>query len=417
MQTTGNKEIIENIFRHEYGKMIAVLVNKYGPSHLDKIEDAVQNALLKAMQVWGYQDTPQKPTAWLIRVANNSLIDMFRKEKYMQEDTGDTGNSENMAEPEEMVMENRINDDQLKMIFACCHPSISEEYQLILSLKLIGGFSNKEIAKALLKKEDTVAKSFTRAKKMLKSKVKTLDTPIEIGLTSRLNVVLKVIYLLFSEGYAASTGEVMLKKDICLEAIRLALLLSRNKYCNKAEVQALIALMCFHTSRFEARLDKEMEAVDLEHQDRSKYDKDLIRFGIDHLETATEMGQTPSPYHLQAAVSYEHCIAPDFEKTNWENILHLYNLQLQYQYSPVIELNRIVPLAKVKGPETALKELQKYQKTDHFRETALFYAIKADIFRMLEDKNKMKTALEKAVALTKNTVEKKYFLKKRKGIL
>ena len=201
MGNSENNVVIENIFRHEYGKIIAVLINKYGSHHLEKIEDAVQDALLKAMQVWGYKSTPEKPTAWLFRVANNNLIDLFRKQnkEYAYDFKTVVSEIDDVIISKEMTLEDHINDSQLKMIFACCHPSISVEYQLILSLKLIGGFSNKEIAKALLKKEDTVAKSFTRAKKMLKDKIKTLEIPIEIGLTSRLNIVLKVIYLLFSE--------------------------------------------------------------------------------------------------------------------------------------------------------------------------------------------------------------------------
>jgi RNA polymerase sigma-70 factor (ECF subfamily) len=156
---------------------------------------------------------------------------------------------------EEVDLQNKIQDSQLKMIFACCNPALSKEYQLILSLKLIGGFSNKEISRALLKKEDTVAKSFTRAKQRFKDKIKTLDIPIEMGLASRISLVLKVIYLLFTEGYTASTGEVMVKRDICYEAIRLALLMTENESTNVSEVHALIALMCFHTSRFDARVD------------------------------------------------------------------------------------------------------------------------------------------------------------------
>ncbi len=271
MKFDKTKVAIEKVFRHEYGKIVAILIHKFGPSQVEKIEDAVQEALIKAMQVWPYKEIPNRPTAWLLKVAANNFIDTVRKDKkvMVHEDIGefikeinDTG--------ENLSLDNEINDSQLKMIFACCHPSISQEYQIILSLKLIGGFSNKEIAKALLKKEEAIAKSFTRAKKKLKKNINNLEIPVELGLRSRVNIVLKVIYLLFSEGYSTTNGESLIKKDICFEAIRLALLLSKNKYCNLPDVNALIALMCFHASRFEARLDENNEIVDLENHDRTK---------------------------------------------------------------------------------------------------------------------------------------------------
>ena len=297
MQSTNQHNTLDHIFRHEYGKIIAILVHKFGPQNLEKIEDVVQDAFLKAMQVWGYQEVPKNPTAWLLRVANNGLIDVFRKDKKMQEHDDVLQLLKRFSsQQEEVELQNRIQDSQLKMIFACCNPALSQEYQLILSLKLIGGFSNKEISRALLKKEDTVAKSFTRAKQRFKDKIKTLDIPIEMGLISRINLVLKVIYLLFTEGYTASTGEVMVKRDICYEAIRLALLMTENESTDISEVHALIALMCFHTSRFDARADEKGDLIDLEHQDRSKYDQGLIRSGMRHFQMA------------QSKTAQNHCI-------------------------------------------------------------------------------------------------------------
>ena len=204
---------MDHIFRHEYGKMIAMLVHKFGPSQIQNIEDAVHEALIKAMQLWPYKGTPKNTTGWLLRVATNKLIDGIRKDKNLtfSEDVRTFLNKVN-SKTEKIQLNNAIEDSQLKMIFACCHPSISQEYQIILSLKLIGGFSNKEIAKALLKKEETVAKGFTRAKKKLSNNIASLKIPIELGLRSRLNIVLKIIYLLFSEGYSATEGEVLIKK-------------------------------------------------------------------------------------------------------------------------------------------------------------------------------------------------------------
>ncbi|MEX0288752.1 MAG: RNA polymerase sigma factor [Flavobacteriaceae bacterium] len=404
------KEIVENVFRYEYGKILAILVNRFGPAHLEKIEDAVQDALLKAMQIWGYQNVPDKPTSWLLRVAGNSLIDTLRRDKKMIKE-GEFS-KEMKSNPKEIALENSISDSQLKMIFACCHPALSVEYQIILSLKLIGGFGNKEIARVLLKKEEAVAKSFTRAKRKLKEEISTLDIPIEIGLQSRLFVVIRVIYLLFSEGYAPSSGDVAIKKDVCFEAIRLAMLLHENEYCRHPNLEALIALMCFHVSRFDARLDDQMEIVDLEHQDRSKYNKELIQIGIKHLEKSGTKAQQPSNYHLEAAVSYYHCVASSFQKTDWKSILHLYNLQLERQYSPVVELNRIIPYYKVYGPEKALKKLEQYKVSPHFKDSKLYYAIWAELLTQTGSFKKAEEALRAAIDLTNNELEKKHWTKK-----
>ena len=413
----GQRKIIENLFRVEYGKMVAVLLNKFGPSHLEYVEDAVQDALLKAMQVWGYQELPKNPTAWLLRVAGNSLIDRLRREQKVSLKGNNMDLSRDQKELQgEIFLSNSISDSQLKMIFACCHPSLSKDYQIILSLKLIGGFGNTEIAAALLKKEEAIAKSFTRAKKQLKSKITTLQIPLEMGLQSRLTVVLKVIYLLFAEGYSPNSGAYIVKKDICLEAIRLALLLLENKYCDVPNVHALIALMCFHTSRFEARVDENHELVDLEHQDRKKYDKDLIQIGIQHLERASIDVHSPSSYHMEAAVSYYHCIATTFDKTDWKSILHLYDLQLKKQFSPIVRLNRIVPLYKVHGAEVALKEIRQFEESPYAIRNALFYALLATLLIDLGKQGEAGESLDRAMALSKNELEKKHLLKKRKAL-
>ena len=408
------KEIVENVFRYEYGKIMAILVNRFGPIHLEKIEDAVQDALLKAMQVWGYKNVPDKPTSWLLRVAGNSLIDTLRRDKKMIKEEGYY--SEMKSIPKEIALENTISDSQLKMIFACCHPALTVEYQIILSLKLIGGFSNKEIARVLLKKEEAVAKSFTRAKRKLKEEISSLDIPIEIGLQSRLFVVIRVIYLLFSEGYAPASGDLAIKRDVCFEAIRLAMLLHQNEYCRHPNLEALIALMCFHVSRFDARIDEQMEIVDLEHQDRSKYNKELIQIGIKHLEQSGTKALQPSNYHLEAAVSYYHCVSSSFKNTDWKSILHLYNLQLERQYSPVVELNRIIPYYKVYGAEKAIQLLAEYKHRSHFKESKLYYAIEAELLSQTGSIEKAKEAFLSAIDLTNNELEKKHWTKKLQAL-
>ncbi|MEM9076819.1 MAG: sigma-70 family RNA polymerase sigma factor [Bacteroidota bacterium] len=404
---------IDHLFRNEYGKLISLLTHKFGVSFLEQIEDAAQDTFLKAMQVWGYQSVPDNPTAWLYRVAQNRLIDTLRRDK-KSDLLGDKSLPKEKTKTEkEIILEDALEDSQLKMIFACCHPSLSQEYQIILSLKLMGGFSNKELADALLKKEDTIAKSFTRAKKQFREKVQFLQIPVQMGLQSRLFQVLQVIYLLFSEGYAATTGTQLLKRDICYEALRLALLLRKNKYCSHPNLEALIALMCFHASRFDARLDKEGNLISLEHHDRGLYNQELIQIGIHHLEQAGSKDKMPSHYHLEAARSYYHCTASTFGETDWKNILYLYDLQLKRQYSPMVALNRIVPFGKVKGPESALEELKLLERKSDFSTSSLFYAIKAEFLSEINDPDH-ETVLRKAIDLAENGLVKRHLEQKLK---
>ncbi|MEM8999047.1 MAG: sigma-70 family RNA polymerase sigma factor [Bacteroidota bacterium] len=402
---------VDHLFRNEYGRVVAIMTNRYGISYVEQIEDVVQDSFLKAMQVWGYQEVPQNPTAWLFRVANNAMIDKLRKGKKMDY-VGDVPHVEKEDQTKEVATQSELSDSQLKLIFACCHPSLSKEYQIILSLKLIGGFSNKELAEALLKKEGAVAKSFTRAKKKFKAEVQMLKIPVEMGLQSRLFVVLRVIYLLFTEGYAATSGAQMLKKDICYEALRLALLLRENTYCQHANLEALIALMCFHAARFDARLDDDNELVTLAHQDRALYNQELVRIGVYHLENSNTGNSTPSNYHFEAAISYYHCTAKTYDETDWENILRFYDLHLQRYYSPIVALNRMVPFAKVNGPKKALVALEELERSDNFETNGLFYAIKAELMVDVGDQKAYRSTLQKAIALTKNTLVKRHLERK-----
>lgn len=408
-----NNSSLDHIFRHEYGKIVAILVHKFGTQQLEKIEDVVQDAFLKAMQVWAYKETPSNPTAWLLRVAHNGLIDVFRKEqKVQQHDEVNSFLSDLSSQDQELSLDNVVNDSQLKMIFACCNPSLSTEYQIILSLKLIGGFSNKEISRALLKKEETVAKSFTRAKKKFREQIKSLDIPIAMGLSSRISIVLKVIYLLFTEGYTASTGATILKRDICYEAIRLALLMTNNKSTNTSEAHALISLMCFHVARFDARIDANNELIDLEHQDRSKYDQKLIKIGMKHFMEAEKRTTVNPSYYFQAAVSYQYCEAPSFGEIQWKSVLDLYDLQLKYSYSPMVRLNRVIPLYKVHGPDKGLEALEVLLKELDLSENGLFYSIKAELLKELGSYEASKTALLNAITYTKNEIQKRHLQKK-----
>lgn len=408
-----HQHTLEHLFRTEYGKLVALLTHKFGTSYLEQIEDATQDTFVKAMQVWAYQSIPNNPTAWLYRVASNRMIDALRRDKKIEyRETEELQPNSEVDPASNLALDQTISDSQLKMIFACCHPTLSEEHQIILSLKLIGGFSNGELAGALMKKEDAVAKSFTRAKKKFREDVQLLKIPVQMGLQSRLFQVLRVIYLLFSEGYAATSGTQIIKKDICYEALRLALLLQENKYCRHPNLNALIALMCFHASRFDARLDEAGELVTLEYHNRSKYNQELISIGVHHLENAGTLDRTPSDYHLEAARSYHHSTAKNFKDTDWESILYLYDVQLKLYYSPMLALNRIIPFAKFHGAQKGLAELEVLGKRGGFENQGLYHAIRAELQSELNRPEKQQAALKKAIALSENELVKRHYQKK-----
>ncbi|MCB0685376.1 MAG: sigma-70 family RNA polymerase sigma factor [Saprospiraceae bacterium] len=405
MEKKSDSYDLTHLFRHSYGKVLAVLIKRFGPAHLEDIEDAIQEALIKAMRIWPYQDIPVQPFAWLLKVAHNQLIDQLRK-KQKTVLSGEIFENNLVNDLiNDPTLENTIDDDQLKMIFTCCHPSLSEESQIILTLKLIAGFSNGEVANALLKKEDTVAKAFTRAKRKLQDENIRFDHAFEIGLRSRLNIVLRIIYLIFTEGYKPYEGNSSIKKDLCYEAIRLALLLDNNKFCQTASTKALIALMCFHTARFEARQGPGGELIDLEHQDRSIWNQELINIGIRYLNAATDKSDYPLDYILQAFISYYHCSAERFVDTDWKSILRLYDIHLTKQYSPVIALNRIVAFSKVHGIAPAYQLLLAYEQNDDAPKQMLFHAIKGELLSKLGRNHEAAEAFQKAVVLGENAPE------------
>ena len=403
----GVDQLIDHFFRTEYGKAVSHLTNRFGSGHLELAEDSVQDTLMKAMQTWPYSQVPDNPTGWILRVAGNRMIDQLRRgQKQSNEEIPET--SEDFHDEVSLT---DINDDMVKMMFACCHPSISAEHQIILTLKILGGLSIREISTTLLKKEETVAKAYTRAKKKFKKDEIKLTLPPANEIEKRLEMVLKIIYLLFNEGYKTAEGSSLIREDLCSEAIRLNKVLIDSELCNTPSANALIALMCFHTSRFDARVDANGEIVSLEDQDRSLWSQELIQTGLDYLQVASESDEI-NDYIIQAAISSYHCGASSFEETNWVEILKLYDLQLQINPSPIIQLNRIIPMEKVHGSMLAYSEIEELEETGFFDTYYLFYAIKGGILQNLGEVEDSAKALEKAISLTKNEREISYLTKK-----
>ena len=416
-QTT--EQVVEHFFRHESGKIISHLTRHFGTAYLEMIEDAVQDALFKAMQVWAFNEVPQNPSGWIMRVAKNRVIDQLRQayhsRKVGMDDSMTSSLTQLQEEHDEVVLESELKDDQLRLFFACCHPDLSIESQVVVTLKLLGGFSKSEIARALLKKDDAVAKAFTRAKNKLKEANFHPEVPSGQDLESGLNTVLKVLYLMFNEGYKASGGDELVRKDMCYEAIRLCTLLAENPVCDQPRVHALLALMYYQSSRLDARIGEEGQLLTLEFQDRSRWDQKAIAAGSRHLDLAAS-GDKISEYHLQASLAYCHSLAPSYAETNWEQILSLYNYMMANTPSPIVALNRIVALGKVEGPEAALEDLNQLSEHQLMKSYYLFFAIKAEMLKELGREKEAAANLQQAISLTDNRTEREFLESKYKKL-
>ncbi len=401
-------QLVDHFFRNEYGKAVSHLTNKFGSMHLDLAEDAVQEALIRAMQTWSFGNIPENPTGWIIRVSHNKLIDHLRRSDKIDY-------AENLPEykasEEANLEEGEFNDDIIKMMFACANHQLSIEYQIILILKILCGLSVKEISSALLKKEETTAKSYTRAKKKFKQENLALVLPNKREIKDRLEVVLKAIYLLFNEGYKRTEGDDLISKDLCLEAMRLNDILLQNQLTNTASSRSIMALMCFQVARFESRTKSDGSLIPFPEQDRSMWNKHMIRLGNQYLSSIAK-ADIYNEYFLQAAISGFHCNADSYENTPWKSILQMYDLLYEISPNPMIALNRVVPIHQVNGPLEAMKVLESLKNERQVNDHYLFYAIKADLETALGKYSDAKVSLHAAVEKTKNQNEKDYLLQK-----
>ena len=395
---------LDHLFRHEYSRLVAMLTNRYGAALLDLVEDAVQESLLKAGKVWSYQPMPDKPGAWLYRVANNKMIDFLRREKkWVDFDQGPA--SEGMSTEEYEIEEEVIQDEMLKMIFACCHPSMKPSEQLMLSLKLLCGLSVKEIARALLKSEEATKKAIQRAKQKFKNEVGELIMPRPDDITERMNAVLQVIYLLFNEGYKATEGEQLMKQELCDEAVRLAFLMLNEPQCNTNELNALISMMLFKAARFPARQDAQGNLLTLEHQDRSLYRKDYVKWAWHFLKRSSDFDHT-TIYQLEAAIASYYTTAPTYADTNWKQILRLYDALVLHKPMPVVKMSRVVVLSKLEGPAKALAAMQEIE--EDMKGNQSFQALKAELYAEMEDWSQARFHLSVAIRQADNRTERRF---------
>jgi RNA polymerase sigma factor (sigma-70 family) len=404
-------QLIDHLFRHESGKMVSVLTRIFGAENLDLAEDVVQDSLIEAMKLWTYKGVPENPSAWLFRVAKNKALNILNREKYKRQYSSDVVHflkSEWTAEPalNNLFSEEEILDDQLRMMFICCHPSISPDSQIALTLKTLCGFSTPEIAKAFLTTEENIKKRLVRARKKIREEKIPFEVPHGKDLEKRLHIVLETIYLLFNEGYSASTGTDLIRLEICEEAIRLAEIISHHSTIHQqVNVYALLALMQLNASRFKARQDGNGNILTLEKQNRSRWNYSLMQKGFFNLEKSSP-GNSISIYHILAGISAYHCSAVDYNATDWKGILTLYDKLLEIDSSPIVILNRAIALSKVYGAEKAITELEHIKNIASLKTYYLFYSAQAEFCIELNQFSKAAASLKTAVELAPLLTEK-----------
>jgi RNA polymerase sigma-70 factor (ECF subfamily) len=360
--------------------MVAHLTRLLGPAHLELAEETVQEAMLRALQTWPYQGVPENAAAWLFRVAHNIAIDAVRRNRFLGEKTdaivAELSHSVEAAS-NDPDLEEQLRDDELRMIFMCCHPEIPRDARVALSLKTVGGFGVREIARAFLADDAAIAQRLVRAKRQIRDGRLTLDMPRGPELKQRLDSVLEVVYFMFNEGYAAHAGEDLIRQDLCLEALRLGRLVAASSIA-EPRVDALVALMALEAARLPARVDESGDLILLEHQDRSRWDQRLIGLGFQHFDRSIS-GDEVSEYHVQAAIAATHARAVDPQSRDWPMILDLYDQLLALNRSPVVALNRAVAVEKVRGPAEALAAIEPLESDPKLRDYYLLLAVRGHL--------------------------------------
>ena len=403
----NDDKLIPHLFRTEYRKIVAVLCKTFGLEHIEIAEDIASDTFLQASETWGIKGLPDNPAAWLNTVAKNKARNYLKHNKILL-DKIMPGIKYSAPQTEETTIDlsdENIRDSQLKMMFAVCHPCIATEAQIALALRVLCGFGIDEIASAFLTNKATINKRLVRAKDKLRRKNISIELPLPDEINNRLDVVLRTLYLLYNEGYYTSQNENILRKELCYEAMRLTFSLIENEQTNLPQVNALFALMSFHASRFEARLNEKGEPVLYDEQDETLWDKRLIQQGKYFLQQSSH-GKQLSKYHLEAGIAYWHTYKEN-TKEKWENILQLYNQLLMLEYSPIIALNRTYAISKAKRIDEAIAEAEKLQLTH----SHLYHSLLGELYKNKNIQKAISHFLE-ALQLAKTTEDKQLIQRK-----
>jgi RNA polymerase sigma-70 factor (ECF subfamily) len=398
-------QLVENLFRHRYGRMVAGLCRVLGSERLDLVEDVVQEAMLRALRVWPVEGVPDQPDAWVFRVARNLALDSLRRRKVAQRVEGELARWA-AATGEGGEVQEGIADDTLRMMFTCAHPSVPAETRVPLVLKTVGGFGVSEIAAALLQKEGTIAQRLTRAKARLQGELVRFEVPPARELPERLQLVLQVLYLMFNEGYRAHRGRELVRQDLVEESVRLCALLLEDPATARPEVHALLALMLLLGARLPARTDEAGELLTLREQDRRRWDQDWLRCGFFHFRRSIG-GEAITAYHCEAAIASIHAAAPDYASTDWRLVLAEYDRLQAIAPSPVVKLNRVVAVAKVHGPAAGLEAMRELHDDAALADYFLLPATAAQLSWEVGDHDAAVLWLERALALPSSEPEQR----------
>ncbi len=406
---------VQAVYSSDWGRIVATLIRSFGD--FDLAEEAAQEAFAAAVDQWRDSGIPDSPPAWIIQTARHKAIDRLRRQTRFNEKVeayAASGLLSTVAEPDYDT--GKIPDDQLRLIFTCCHPALAEEVQVALTLRTLGGLETDEIARAFLVPPTTMAQRLVRAKRKIRDAGIPYKVPDTNEMPERLNSVLTVVYLIFSEGYAATRGEPLIRNDLCAEAIRLARLVRTLMAPQPpAEATALLALMLLHDSRRDARLDDAGNIVVLEEQDRSRWDAQQIAEALPLVAAA--LRAEAGPFALQAAIAAVHCRAARAEDTDWSEIVGLYNLLQLVQPSPIVSLNRAVAVAMVGGPQAGLELIDELAQAGDLDGYHLLHAARADLLRRLGSYRAAATSYERALELVTNDSERRYLERRLREVL
>ena len=403
--------MVDHLFRQHYGKMVSILTRFFGLQHLETIEDAIQDTFINAMKAWQIS-APDNPEAWLVRAAKNRTLDLFRKLSAEDARIAKIEAGTETIAIHELFLESEIEDAVLRMVFTACNPVLNPKDQIAFALKTISGFSRKEIASALLLKEETVKKRLTRARGVIAQGNISFEIPQGEALPPRLERVLEVIYLIFNEGFHSNRREELIREDLCGEAIRLAKALQGNKYTNGPASQALLALFCFQAARLPGKTGPQKELISLRDQDRSTWRPELVWYGNEVMEEAVD---TPhfTRYHYEAAIAAEHTQAPSYESTNWERILIWYERLHALEDSPFDVLNIAVVQLQLEHFDRAQEALQAIAPEALEQRAYLYYGTAAECAYQQGKPNEALVQVDKAIAMVENQAERDYLLQKR----
>ena len=411
--------VVDHLFRHEAGRMVATLARIFGLQNLSLAEDVVQEALLRALQTWSFGNVPQNPSAWILQVAKRLALDVIRRERTFLSKENEIAHSiestaGTVSDYDSLFMEGEIRDDQLRMMFACCHPALPREAQVALTLKTLCGFSEREIAAAFLVSPAAIAKRLVRARQKIRDDRMPFAIPASADLSPRLDAMLQVLYLLHNEGYKASEGDQLVRDDLCDEALRLANLLIEHRAGNQPRTHALVALMWLNIARLAARVDADGNLLLLAEQDRSLWDLRMIQRGLFHLNESAA-GERITEFHLQAGIAFCHCTARTYADTDWRRILELYDLLVAINPSPVLALNRAVAVFKAQGAAEGLDAVNNIAEIGTLDSYYLLHAVRGEMHSALGRQAEAAVCFRKALQFTSVKSERAFLEKKLRG--